>query len=330
MSETAHDPHQRPLIAVATRSRKAVNQDAAAVACHPDLPLAGVVVADGLGSHFGADEAARIAVTTVTESIESAHDTTSQWLLSAFAAARLEIERLVCDRSETLPAELNLAEAFGTTLLCGMDMPDRLMVGYVGNGAIIHLRGDFLAFPPTQLLPWNAVNYLNPHSRMVRGTNVLYKWLGPQTTAAQSSPTVLEIAKDDSFVGDLLLVCSDGISSLDQTPIGLDADKRMWIRADRSVAMLYAHLKEFIAHEALTSDALHVCLEHYLLDLDAAHLVGDDCTIGVVVTAAAVKGFESRRSAAEALANEDHPRFEIVHHRPRSRVCQCADDRDRR
>lgn len=302
MSRTENDLDGRPLIAVATRSHKAVNQDAAAVAYHPHLPLAGVIVADGLGSHFGADEAACMAVMTAAESIVSVHDTDSRWMPSAFAAARLGIERLVCNRCERLPAALNLAEAFGTTLLCGMDLPDRLVVGYVGNGAIIHLRGDFLAFPPTQLLPWNAVNYLNPHSRMVRGTNVLYKWLGPQTTAVQSSPTVLEIAKDNSFVGDLLLVCSDGISSLDQTPIGLDADKRMWIRADPSVGLLYGHLKEFIAHGALTSNALRDCLERYLLDLDAARLVGDDVTIGVIITAAAVKGFESRRSAAEAVA----------------------------
>ena len=256
MSEAAHDLIARPLIAVATLSHKAVNQDAAAIVCHSYLPLGGVVVADGLGSHFGADEAARIAVTSTAASIESVTHIESLSLPSVFANARLAIQEAVRDRVEALPAGLNLAETFGTTLLCGMDLPDRLTVGYVGNGAVIHLRGDFLDFPPSQLLPWNAVNYLNPHSRMVRGTNVLYKWLGPQTTAVQSSPTVLEIAKDNSLVGDLLLVCSDGISSLDQTPIGLDSDRRMWIRADRSLALLYGHLKEFFAHEAPTSDAL--------------------------------------------------------------------------
>ena len=47
------------------------------------------------------------------------------------------------DAVEPLPADLNLAEAFGTTLLCALDLPDRLVAAYVGNGAIIHLRGDF-------------------------------------------------------------------------------------------------------------------------------------------------------------------------------------------
>ena len=292
----------RPLIAVATRSHKTVNQDAGLVVCHSHLPLAGVIVADGLGSHFGAEEAARVATATTAAAIESVRELGSLCLASTFADARRAIERTAHDRAHALPSELNLAEAFGTTLLGALDLPDRLVVGYVGNGAVIHLRGDFLDFPPTQLLPWNAVNYLNPHSRMVRGTNVLYKWLGPQTTLAQSTPTVLDIRKDDLLVGDLFVVCSDGIASLDQTPIGLDADRRMWIRADPSLAMLYSHLKEFIAHRALTSDALQICLERYLLDLDAADLIGDDCTIGVIVTTAAVKRFERVRATAETIA----------------------------
>jgi hypothetical protein len=119
---------------------------------------------------------------------------------------------------------------------------------------------------------------------------------------AQSTPTVIEIRKDNLLVGDLLLVCSDGICSLDQTPIGLDGDKRMWIQADRAVATLYDHLKRFIGNEPLTSAALTICLEQFLDDLNGRQLVSDDCTVGAIVSAAAVQRFESRRSATEAVA----------------------------
>jgi serine/threonine protein phosphatase PrpC len=302
MSTIEHVPQPGPLVAVATRSHKAVNQDAAVIIGHTRLPLTGVAVADGLGSHYGAGTAARAAAAAAAATLESLVTIEHVCLPAVFADARQAIEAAVGWGGEPLPGGLNLAAAFGTTLLCGLDLPDRLVAAYVGNGAIIHLRGDFSEFPPTQLMPWNACNYLNPHSRMGRGTNVLYKWLGPQTTMTQSSPTVIEIRKDDLLFGDLLLVCSDGISSLDQTPIGLDGDQRMWIQADRSLAMLYDHLKQFVGNEPLTSEALTVCLERYLDDLDARQLIGDDCTVGAIVSAAAVQRYESRRRAVEPVA----------------------------
>ena len=292
-----------PLVAVATRSHKTINQDAAALLAHPYLPIAGVAIADGLGSHFGADESARTAVAAAAMAIESVDSISDVRLPPAFGDARRAIERAVRDRAAPLPADLCLADAFGTTLLCALDLPDRLVAGYVGNGAIIHLRGDFHEFSATQLMPRSACNYLNPHSRMQRGANVLYKWLGPVTTVVQSTPTVLEIGKDDLLSGDLLLVCSDGICSFDQTPIGLDSDRQMWIRADLPLSILYEHLRRFIEREPLTGESLEACLDRYLDDLESRQLIGDDCSVGTIVTGDALRRYMRLRAATAAVAS---------------------------
>jgi serine/threonine protein phosphatase PrpC len=272
------------------------------VVCHRTLPIAGVVVADGLGSQYRSDVGSSEAARALAASIEAVSALTSIAMPAWFGDARMAIENVVSAEVNKWPDNLNLDNAFGTTLLCGLDLPERLLMAYVGNGALIHLRADFDEFPPTLLLPWTAANCLNPHSLMAQGTDRLYKWLGPRTSAVQSSPTVVEVAKDNLLYGDILIICSDGITSLDHTQVGLDAQKQMWMRADDSVAILYWHLRAFIATGHLTSADLRACLERYLDDLDAQQQVADDCTIGVIVTSAALRYYEGRGRKVEAVS----------------------------
>ena len=283
------------IVAVGTWSRKQNNQDAAGVVCHPELPVSGVIVADGLGSHFGADVAAHEATAALARSIEAAPSLESLVMPVLFEHARDAIAKVV-DRHGSVPGGLNLDDAFGTTLLCGLDLPERLLMAYVGNGSLIHLRANFVELPPTLLMPWSAVNCLNPHSQMVDGIGLLYKWLGPRTSAVQSAPSAIELTKDNHGCGDILIVGSDGLCSLDHAQAGPDARNQLWHSADWSIAVLYEHLRTFFSDGLLTSAGLRDALENYLGDLAARHPISDDCTVAVVVTGAALRYYESRRS----------------------------------
>jgi len=295
------EDQEEPLVAAATRSRKTVNQDAFAVVAPGHASLPAVVVADGLGSHYGAEAASDIAARTIAEAIRDTPSAAALDLSSAFQAARCRIVRHVETLGDTLPPDLDRTQAFGTTAVCAVDGPDRLTLGYVGNGGLFHLRGNFNGFPKSQLLPWTALNYLNPHTVPEQGKNAMCKLVSPANGAASAMPTVLTVSKDVDLFGDIVVCVTDGVYSYDQTPMGRDSEHRTWISGERSVALLFAALGTFFAGPEHTMDALAGCLEEFLVALDAENLMSDDCTVGVLVTEQALR-YQARRRSALAEA----------------------------
>jgi len=284
--------------AVATRTRKRVNQDACAAVRFGSGQA--VLVADGLGSHFGAEVASAVAVESIRHTLQTPGAPAEPDLRGAFADAQRALVGHVAAISPTLPADLDRSQAFGTTLVCAADTPARLILAYVGNGGLIHLRGNFNDFPPAQVLPWNALNYLNPHSISTGGHNVLYKLLSPWTAEAHSTPTVLSIAKENDLYGDIIMACSDGVHSYDQTPIGRDDERRIWISGERALSLFYEALDAFFAESVQDDASLQACLETYLSCLDAEHPLSDDATLGVVISAQALRHQEARRQRNRA------------------------------
>ncbi len=283
MSET-----EQTLAAGATIGNKPVNQDAIAVARNEGAGLVAILVADGVGSHFGAEVASAMVVAKFREALERAVSPCEIDIPSLFFDARTHLERHVKEHAGDLPTDLDWRNAFGTTLLCGVETDDHIILGYVGNGGIFHLRGNFNCFPPSQLLPWTAVNYLNPHSLSQDGKNILYDVLSVDPEH-RMTPTVLSLRKSRDRFGDIVMICSDGLYSYDQVPIGKDDQDHIWISGEESVAVFFQHLSRFFSGEEYTDQALQAALEEYLAAIKARGLVADDCTLGVMVTGAALR-----------------------------------------
>jgi hypothetical protein len=186
-------------------------------------------------------------------------------------------------QADSLPADVDWDAAFGTTALCAVDTPGEIRLGYVGNGAIFHVRANFNTFPSSQLLPWTAVNYLNPHSAPQQGKNVLYQIVAPRATG-HVLPTVVTVGKDSERLGDIVMVCTDGIYSYDQTPMGRDGDGNIWISGEATMALFFEALSRFFAGGSHTDDDLRLALEDYLKEVETKGLATDDCTVGVIVT----------------------------------------------
>jgi PPM family protein phosphatase len=286
---------ERSLLAVATATNKKLNQDACAVVRHEAYALDGIVVADGVGSHYGAELASTTCVASIRETLESASDIEIN-LHCAFSRAREALAAAIAAQTNELPPELDWNNAFGTTLLCAFESLHSIRLAYVGNGAIFHIRGNFNIFPENHLVPWTALNYLNPHTLPKNGKNVLYKILSPRGSMPEATPTVLTLTKDEHLFGDIILVCSDGIYSYDQAAIGTDADGRVWISAEESIRLFFTHLKKFFEADIYTDAALTSALGGYLDDIRSKQLMTDDCSIGLLITPAALRYQASLKS----------------------------------
>lgn len=277
---------ERTLAAAATITNKAVNQDAFAVVRNERAGLVAIVVADGVGSHFGAEVASGMVVAKICEALEMAVRPSDVDLGRMFLDARAHLEAHVKQHADNLPADLDWHNAFGTTLVCTVHTQHQILFAYAGNGAAYHLRGNFNCFPASQLLPWTAVNYLNPQSWWQDGKNILYDVLSPNPEHTLT-PTLLSLQKSGDPFGDIVMICTDGLYSYDQVPIGKDDYGHIWISGEEKVALFFQYLNRFFTGEEYTDQALQAALEEYLTEIKARGLLSDDCTLGVMVTVAA-------------------------------------------
>jgi serine/threonine protein phosphatase PrpC len=278
----------RGFVAGSTISAKAVNQDAFCIVRNEEVPLSAVIIADGLGSHFGAEIASSIAATTIGAGLDEMTTATQLNIHALFCEASQAIAQYTTMHANSLPLDLEWQNAFGTTAILAVETKHELLLAYIGNGAIFHIRGNFNTFPTTQLFPWTAVNYLNPHALPRGGKNALYQVLSPYNPPAPVTPTVLTLSKDEEVLGDIILICSDGIYSFDQVPMGRDSDQKVWISAEPSLTLFFEALDGFFA-QTPSQECLNRGVEEYLTKLKAANLVCDDCTVGVLITEKALE-----------------------------------------
>jgi hypothetical protein len=270
------------------------NEDAAVAVFPPASTVLGVAVADGLGSYARAGEAARYVAQRAASWL---HEQGGEVDRAAFARLFAQVHTDLRAHAREAggggdPAE----EEYGTTLLVGVDAGAELLAAYAGNGAIWHLRGNFAAYPAAGL-PHNAVNLLNPHSVIRQGREVLYN-LVDAGQPHPPVPAVVTVRKDPVF-GDLLVVCTDGVYSADQLTYGTDAAGTLWVSAEAPMATLFHALRDLFAGwdgegELPLEEALRTCLD----GLRTRGILEDDATVGVIVTADALRHHRDARARA--------------------------------
>lgn len=261
-----------------------------------------IVVADGLGSFFRAEVASDFAAKALNKKLEAAEPAQlnqSQWFEKAFEEVQQEFKNSPVADLAAVPDTHKRDQAFGTTLLCAAAHEDLLTVAYVGNGAILHLRGGFNEFPGMYVLPWNAVNYLNPHSIPEDGRNAMNRYIAPISESYQAVPTVLQLRQDLQGAGDIVVVCSDGIHAADQVQVGRDSEGRIWQSGDQQLVILYQMLGQFLLQTERSASDLEVMLERYLDRLADAKLISDDCTVGVLITPTALAYYIPKENGAQ-------------------------------
>lgn len=282
-------------IAATTLTNKKENQDRSSEISNPELQLHGVVVADGIGSFSYAEDAADKVVSFVCSSIEQLKDINELNFETIFSKAKEKLIEFA--REKGLETE---GKTLGTTLIVAVHHPtpdrdyDIIKVAYVGNGAIWHLRGNFNHFNESQLLPWNAINYLNPHSIQEEGKEALYKLISVSGNYEEAVPSVLTFRADKKF-GDIVMICTDGVYSYDQIQIGKDNAGGIWISGEKSMPLFFSELNNFFKNK--NSD-LKEHLDGYLKKLNEIEKLDDDATIAVFITDNAI-AYQKRTQNAD-------------------------------
>ena len=285
------------VIATATRPDKQINQDYHAKIFNPHLNLLGVIVADGLGSHLYSDIGSKESVDFVKRYLEHIKDIKELNITAIFKAAKENLIQFAQRDSDINFETLDKDRSFGTTLILAFEYELEgkkvFKIAYVGNGAIWHIRGNFNRID-SLALPYNALNYLNPHSLMIEGRETLYKLISISDDYYQAEPTIIELNVDSEF-GDIIMICTDGIYSYDQVKMG-SRDGLVWV-CDEKINDFFTKLNQFLQQNAseITQDNTQLFLEDYLKSVE----IDDDSTIGIIINNKAI-AFQKR------LKNANH------------------------
>lgn len=276
-----NDTYDNSIVAFATITPKSENQDDCNAVSVNNLNS--VFVADGLGSYLYAKEASKQVISYLTSNVSTIDVQQSKNTIPNFTTifknTKDKLIEFANDFYITNPKqeENNL----GTTLLVAFENESKLIFSYVGNGGGWHIKGNFSEFSSNYLYPWNAINILNPHTLPENGKEALYKLISDSTDYKECIPSVIELHKDNE-VGDIFMICTDGIFSSDQYKAGKN-DKGIWVKYEHSMFKFYEYLNHFFKSCQLYSkEALTEILVQYLEDIKPQ--LDDDATIGIIIT----------------------------------------------
>lgn len=190
------------------------NEDAVA----SDVEMGLVVLADGMGGYNAGEVASEIAVLTIVAELKetmlglqpgqldlvSGMQAESQLVYDAVAKANESIYMV----SQSQPQ----CAGMGTTLVLGVFANDKLLVGHIGDSRMYRMRDDELSQiteDHSLLQEQIKSGLITPEQAKVSN----YKNL--VTRALGVDPAVeLELHEYDVQVGDMYLLCSDGLSDL--------------------------------------------------------------------------------------------------------------------
>jgi serine/threonine protein phosphatase PrpC len=273
--------YKNSVIATATITNKTENQD-----CKGQYEcdsFKAVFVADGLGTFkYAKQSSERVIDFFKAQAIgfkDGAIENPRPDFIEVFKKAK---EKLIDFANENIgQEEKNEQNLYGTTVVTLFETEEKIVVAYVGNGAIWHIRGNFNEFPETYTFPWNALNYLNPHTIPENGKEALYRLISNSDDFSECIPTILELRKDKS-IGDIFMICTDGIYSADQLKAGKN-EKGVWVKYELAILKFFECLKHFFKNNYLyDKESLEQIINLYLEELKSTF--DDDATIGVLLT----------------------------------------------
>lgn len=187
---------------------RSVNEDRAVI-----LPewngMVAAVVADGMGGHQAGDIASQMAIEKIQEELSRLpHDATEE---ERIAAVKLAVEAANQDVYKHA-SEREQFHGMGTTVVVTVATPERLVIGHIGDSRAYLSHADrFVQLTEDHSLVNELVKsgQITPdeaqhHPRR----NVLTRALGTETRVQ------VDVRAFDWQEGDIVLLCSDGLSGL--------------------------------------------------------------------------------------------------------------------
>jgi len=188
------------------------NEDAVA----SDLSIGLLVLADGMGGYKAGEVASEIAVLTLTAEITEAmlYQASTKSKLSFLSESQMLIDAIEHANAAIyqISQEQPQCAGMGTTLVVGIFTDNKLVVGHIGDSRLYCLRQETL----TQLTEDHSLLQEQLNSGLITAEqaktashkNLVTRALGIDP---EVEPEVQEFSVE---VGDIFLLCSDGLSDL--------------------------------------------------------------------------------------------------------------------
>lgn len=260
-------------------SPKLKNEDFIETVINDELNFNAIILGDGIGSHYKPDEGSNFCVKSLKKHLENCKNLDELNFKELFKTVYSELKENFSNIEDNT---IDKTQAYGTTLICAIELEDKYIVAYLGNGSAWHIRGNFHTFSPQRYLPWNAINLLNPHTIEENGKEALYKFIALESTENQILPSVIEINKDNELFGDIIIISTDGLYSNDHNPIAKDREGNIWIAGEKKMELLFNRLKNLINENKFEEQIINDSIDEYLKEINESKLVDDDTTFGII------------------------------------------------
>lgn len=194
--------------------RRDHNEDAVASDAYMGL----AVLADGMGGYNAGEVASEIAVLSISAELKEAmlnlHPSKFNGLLGLQSAAHLMIDIVehANDAIYHVSQTQSACAGMGTTLVLGLFLNNKLLVGHIGDSRMYRLRNQTL----TQITEDHSVLQEQIKSGLITPEQARHSANKNLVTRALGvDPAVeLELNEYDVEVGDIYLMCSDGLTDM--------------------------------------------------------------------------------------------------------------------
>ena len=172
----------------------------------------------------------------------------------------------------------------GTTFISAVkkNSLDKIQIEYLGNGGVVHLYGDFSTNVNSDE-PYRYGEIMIPH---ISPNGALTKHISHNSNKPERASSMITMNLN-YFTGDIILLFSDGISSLEDKVILKDTENRFWRHENPAIQLILKELDLFLIsnnNQATFQEGIIEFNQVILEKLKTENYLEDDASLGIIIT----------------------------------------------
>ncbi|RKQ42908.1 hypothetical protein BXY85_3525 [Roseivirga pacifica] len=182
----------------------------------------------------------------------------------------------------------------GTTLIHLEVLKNEACINYLGNGGIIHLQGDYQSKKYAENI-YQYTQLLNPH---VSKKGELVRYISKHSTPGTLQSSSIQVSLNNP-TGDIILLFSDGINSLEVNPIITDDDGRYWRNESDCIHFILNELDKHLkanCDSSIFQENLPQFIDNTLNNLNTQNMIEDDASLGVLISDKVIQHYRSLKN----------------------------------
>jgi len=172
----------------------------------------------------------------------------------------------------------------GTTFISAVkkNSLDKIQIEYLGNGGVVHLYGDFSTNVNSDE-PYRYGEIMIPH---ISPNGALTKHISHNSNKPERASSMITMNLN-YFTGNIILLFSDGISSLEDKVILKDNENRFWRNENPAIQLILKELDLFLIsnnNQATFQEGIIEFNQVILEKLKTENYLEDDASLGIIIT----------------------------------------------